>query len=122
MVTCSSSFPPTPAPRPAPAPGVTPAPSSTSSPVIQPVPGGRSGQGQLDVEVTLPADFPRLAELEEMEADEIDELLVVARFLFARSRAARTIRRVDGVLASALPALPSYAPAPTEATALRAVR
>jgi len=54
--------------------------------------------------------------------DEIDELLVVARFLFARSRAARTIRRVDGVLASALPALPSYAPAPTEATALRAVR
>jgi hypothetical protein len=54
--------------------------------------------------------------------DEIDELLVVARFLFARSRAARTIRRVDGVLASVLPALPNYAPVPNEATALRAVR
>jgi DNA polymerase-3 subunit epsilon len=54
--------------------------------------------------------------------DEIDELLVVARFLFGRSRSARTIRRVDGVLASVLPALPTYTPVPTEATALRALR
>jgi DNA polymerase-3 subunit epsilon len=51
--------------------------------------------------------------------DEIDELLVVARWLFGKPRAARRLQRVDGVLASALPALPSYAPVATEATALR---
>jgi DNA polymerase-3 subunit epsilon len=53
---------------------------------------------------------------------EIDELLVVARWLFGRPRSARRVRRVDGVLASVLPALPSYAPAPTDAQALRAAQ
>jgi len=50
---------------------------------------------------------------------EIDELLVVARWLFGKPRATRRVQRVDGVLASVLPALPSYAPVATEATALR---
>jgi DNA polymerase-3 subunit epsilon len=54
------------------------------------------------------------------QRDEIDELLVVARWLFGTSRGARRIRRVDGTLASSLPALPSYVPARTEAQALPA--
>ncbi|MFM8303994.1 MAG: DEDD exonuclease domain-containing protein [Actinomycetota bacterium] len=44
------------------------------------------------------------------QRDEIDELLVVARFLFGRSRDDRLVHRADGVLASALPAVPRYAP------------
>jgi len=88
---------PTPAPRPAPAPGVTPAPSSTSAPGIQPLPGGRPGQGELDVEVTLPADFPSLAELEEMEADEIDELLGLKPKFDIPPAARRAVREI-GVL------------------------
>ena len=45
--------------------------------------------------------------------DEIDELLVVARFLYGPARSARTVRRADGVFASDLPALPRYEPAPS---------
>src|SRR5688500_2643131 len=66
---------PAPAPRPTSAPGATPAPSGASQPVIQPLPGAPIGQGALDAEVTIPADFPSLAELEAMDADEVDELL-----------------------------------------------
>ncbi|MBM3660537.1 MAG: DEDD exonuclease domain-containing protein [Actinobacteria bacterium] len=54
--------------------------------------------------------------------DEIDELLVVARFLFGPPRGARTVRRADGLLASVLPALPRYDPAPSAATAGRGIR
>jgi DNA polymerase-3 subunit epsilon len=43
--------------------------------------------------------------------DEIDELLVVARYLFGPARGRRLVHRADGLLASALPALPRYTPA-----------
>ena len=63
-----------PAPAPAPAPAAAPRhrarrrrPSGASAPVVQPLPGRRTGR-RLDVEVTLPADFPSLAELEAMDA------------------------------------------------------
>jgi DNA polymerase-3 subunit epsilon len=44
--------------------------------------------------------------------DEIDELLVVARYLFGRPRGSRLVHRAEGLLASAFPALPRYTPAP----------
>ena len=53
--------------------------------------------------------------------DEIDELLVVARFLFGTPRGTRLVHRADGLLASALPALPRYAPA-RPADAIRPAR
>jgi DNA polymerase-3 subunit epsilon len=45
--------------------------------------------------------------------DEIDELLVVARYLFGPAQGTRRVGRADGPLASPLPALPRYAPAAT---------
>jgi DNA polymerase-3 subunit epsilon len=42
--------------------------------------------------------------------EEVDELLVVARYLFGPTREARLVQRADGLLASALPALPRYVP------------
>jgi DNA polymerase-3 subunit epsilon len=74
--------------------------------------GGRLVEGM----TTPPPPAPNRAPAR----DEIDELLVVARWLLGTPRAARRVQRVDGVLASVLPALPSYAPMPNGATALRA--
>ncbi|MFA5883241.1 MAG: DEDD exonuclease domain-containing protein [Acidimicrobiia bacterium] len=54
--------------------------------------------------------------------DEIDELLVVARFLFGTPRGPRLVHRADGLLASTLPALPRYAPARTAADTVRPAR
>jgi hypothetical protein len=51
--------------------------------------------------------------------DEIDELLVVARWLFGPARGLRRVQRVDGTLASVFPALPRYAPTRSAAGALR---
>jgi hypothetical protein len=42
--------------------------------------------------------------------DEIDELLVVARYLFGPAREPRRVWRADGPFASPLPALPRYTP------------
>jgi len=53
--------------------------------------------------------------------EEIDELLVVARFLFGTPRGTRLVHRADGLLASALPPLPRYAPVGT-ADAIRPAR
>jgi len=85
---------PAPAPRPAPAPGAAPAPSGPSAPVVQPLPGSAAGQGALDVEVTLPADFPSLAELETMDPDEIDELLGLKPKFDIPPAARRAVREV----------------------------
>lgn len=70
---------PAPAPAPAPAPprpaAAAPAPSrGESAPVVQPLPSGERGDREAPDAVDLPADFPTLAELEEMDSDEIDEL------------------------------------------------
>ena len=66
---------PAPAPRPTPAPGAATAPPGGSSPVVQPLPGATGASPAAVPDIALPADFPSLAELEAMEADEIDELL-----------------------------------------------
>ena len=51
--------------------------------------------------------------------DEIDELLVVARWLLSKRVAARMrVRDVAGTLASALPTVPDYEP-PRDAARLR---
>jgi hypothetical protein len=89
---------PAPAPRPAPAPGAAPAPSGPSAPVVQPVPGATSPQGGLDVEVTLPEDFPSLAELEAMDPDEVDELLGIKPKFDIPPAARRAVREI-GVIA-----------------------
>jgi hypothetical protein len=84
---------PAPAPRPTPAPGAAPAPSNTSSPVIQPLPGGPAPSENLG-DITLPADFPSLAELEAMEADEIDELLGLKPKFDIPPAARRAVREI----------------------------
>lgn len=85
---------PAPAPRPGPAPGVAPAPSGPSAPVVQPLPGADRRGGGLDVEITLPENFPSLAELEAMEADEIDELLGIKPKFDIPPAARRAVREV----------------------------
>jgi len=85
---------PAPAPRPAPAPGGPPASSGPSAPVIQPLPGAASSGSGLDVEITLPEDFPSLAELEAMEADEIDELLGIKPKFDIPPAARRAVREI----------------------------
>ena len=85
---------PAPAPRPAPAPGAAPAPSGSSAPVVQPLPGSTRPGGGLDVEITLPEDFPSLAELEAMDPDEIDELLGIKPKFDIPPAARRAVREV----------------------------
>ncbi|MGX7895031.1 hypothetical protein [Tsuneonella sp. HG222] len=73
---------PTPAPRPAPSqrpatPAPGPAPQSTSAPVVQPIPGGGGASASTarpDFPSTVPNRLPSIAELERMDADELDEL------------------------------------------------
>jgi hypothetical protein len=91
---------PTPAPRPtqAPAPSA-PAPSAGSSAVVQPLPGAAQGAAPLGP-VTLPPNFPSLAELEAMEDDEIDELLGLKPKFDIPPAARRAVREV-GVIDAA---------------------
>ena len=88
---------PTPTPRATQAPTPSQGASQGSSPVVQPLPGGRGGAGTGDVQITLPADFPSLAELEEMEPDEIDELLGIKPKYDIPPGARRAVRKI-GVL------------------------
>jgi hypothetical protein len=63
---------PTPSPTPAPRATAAPAPSSTSAPVIQPLPVLPGAEGAPNV--TLPANFPSIDQLEKMDPDKLDEL------------------------------------------------
>jgi hypothetical protein len=63
---------PTPTPTPAPRASAAPAPSATSAPVIQPLPVLPGAEGAPNV--TLPANFPSIDQLEKMDPDELDEL------------------------------------------------
>ena len=75
-----------PAPAPAPAPSAA-APTQPSAgggasgqrPVVQPLPGttapASDGSSSGSAAITLPADFPSIAEIEAMTTDEVDELL-----------------------------------------------
>jgi DNA polymerase-3 subunit epsilon len=66
----------------------------------------------------LPLDHPRLA----VAREELDERLAVARWLVREASAGRLrLREAAGTLASALPVMPSYEPAPRRA-ALRPAR
>jgi hypothetical protein len=63
---------PTPSPAAAPRATAAPAPSSTSAPVIQPLPVLPGAEGAPNV--TLPANFPSIDQLEKMDPDKLDEL------------------------------------------------
>jgi hypothetical protein len=63
---------PTPTPTPAPRASAAPAPSSTSAPAIQPLPVLPGQEGVPNV--TLPANFPSIDQLEKMDPDQLDEL------------------------------------------------
>ncbi|MFC3099652.1 hypothetical protein [Altererythrobacter lauratis] len=100
-----------PAPRPqqtaapaAPAPQVTrgatpPAASATSAPVVQPLPSAPSAGASAAPLPGLPANFPSLAELEQMEEAEINELLGLRPKFDVPPAARRSMERV-GVIAS----------------------
>ena len=85
---------PAPAPRPTPAPGAAPAPPGGSSPVVQPLPGATGASPAAVPDIALPADFPSLAELEAMEADEIDELLGLKPKFDIPPAARRAVREI----------------------------
>src|SRR5690606_32349185 len=90
---------PAPAPRPAPAPVPGTAPAQPGSvPVIQPLPGTAAEPTGPAPLVELPSDFPTLAELEEMDPDEIDELLGLKPKFDIPPAARRAVREV-GVIA-----------------------
>lgn len=95
---------PTPAPRPAQAPrpaapaAPAPLPGGTSAPVIQPLPtlpGAAVGPG-----ITLPPNFPSLAELEAMDPDEFNELFGLKPKFDIPPAARRAVRRVGVIDAS----------------------
>jgi hypothetical protein len=65
---------PAPAPAPTPTAAAAPAGGARPTPVIQPLPGIAGPTGPSLDDVTLPADFPTLKELEGMDSDEIDAL------------------------------------------------
>ncbi|HLV07933.1 MAG TPA: hypothetical protein VKY80_09710, partial [Croceibacterium sp.] len=85
---------PTAAPAPAPAPGVaSPPPPGTSVPVIQPLPQLPQPLAPIP-QVTLPPDFPSLAEIERMSPDEIDELFGLKPKFDIPPAARRAVREV----------------------------
>src|SRR5690554_4163222 len=91
---------PAPAPRPtaapAPAPTVTPPAPGTSVPVIQPLPQVSEPVPQ----VTLPSNFPSLAEIERMSPEEVDELFGLKPKFDILPAARRAVREV-GVIGPA---------------------
>src|SRR5690606_21693317 len=90
---------PAPAPRPAPAPGPDTAPAQPGAdPVIQPLPGIATAPTGPAPRVELPSDFLTLAELEEMDQGEIDELLGLKPKFDIPPAARRAVREV-GVIA-----------------------
>lgn len=99
--------PPPQQPSPAPAPTATQtaspsqsgAPSTSSGEVVQPLPGDSAPSAPAG-SVNLPADFPSLAELEEMDPDEINEVLGLRPKFDIPAAARRAVERV-GIIASA---------------------
>lgn len=102
--------PPNPAPAPAPAPTATrtaaPVTGTPNRPVVQPVPGGVAPPAETSAAptsiggITLPANFPSLAELEAMDPDEIDEVLGLTPKFDIPPGARRSMAEV-GLLAAA---------------------
>lgn len=88
-----------PSPAPAPAPSAPPPPSAGSSPVVQPLPPAAAPEASAPVTVTLPENFPSLAELEAMDDDEFEELFGLKPKFDIPPAARRAVRQV-GVLAA----------------------
>lgn len=92
-----------PTPRQTVAPRAVPAPNSgapsVAAPVIQPLPGNGAALPGEGVLAGLPADFPTLAELEEMEEDELNEVLGLKPKFDVPPGARRALERI-GVVAS----------------------
>ncbi|TIX52018.1 hypothetical protein [Alteraurantiacibacter aquimixticola] len=111
---------PTPTPRAQPAPGpapVAPAPGETSAPVIQPLPGDAPPTPAI-ADIDLPANFPSLAELEEMDESEINELLGLRPKFDVPPMARRAMERI-GVISSSEGGFPSRALAGQPAALVR---
>lgn len=113
-----------PSPTPAPQPRTTPAPPPVvvppdptvrSAPVIQPLPPALSDLPP----VTLPPNFPSVAEIEKMSSDEIDELLGLRPKFDIPAGARRSLEHV-GVIARDEGGFPSRALARQPATLVRA--
>jgi len=105
-------------PRPAsPPPGTAP----TSSPVIQPLPGSLPGSlpGEAGAPLPLPADFPSLEEIEEMDEQEINALFGL-RAKFDVPPAARRATARIGVISTAEGGFPSQSLAGQPAGLVRA--
>ena len=101
------SIPDRPAERPADRPGAAPAPAapatpvaaSTSVPVIQPLPGTVAA-GQSAPRAPAPGNFPALADLEKLPADQLDELLGLKPKFDIPAAARRSLSQV-GILGTA---------------------
>jgi hypothetical protein len=114
---------PTPAARPAaPPPQSGPAQSNRPAPTIQPVPvlGIGTPAGDAPSNVTLPANFPSLKELGDMDADEIDQLFGLKPKFDIPAAARRETAQV-GVLAENETGLPLASLASQPASLVRAI-
>jgi hypothetical protein len=108
---------PAPTPRPTAAPAPAPGPAETSQPVIQPLPGAATPQG--DTSGPVPRGLPSLAELEKMDPDELDELFGLKPKFDIPPGAQRALRQV-GVLGTAEGGLPAGSLAEQPASLVRA--
>lgn len=117
---------PTPTAAPAPAPTATTARPTTpaapsggpvSAPVVQDIPDSSAGFGPLDIQ--LPEDFPSLAELEEMEEGDLNDLLGLRPKFDIPAAARRAVEKV-GVLSHAEGGFPSASLAGQPARLVRA--
>lgn len=115
---------PTPTPKPAPSPAQTSrpsAPSGGSTPVVQAIPsgGGGSAPSAAPAAGSLPSNLPTIEELENLGADELDELLGLKPKFDIPPASRRSMERV-GVLGAGEGGLPSQALARQPAAIVRA--
>ncbi|MXO57210.1 hypothetical protein GRI36_09980 [Altererythrobacter gangjinensis] len=115
---------PAPRPAPRPAPSATPAgrpaaTSGTSSSVVQPLPSGDGATAPAPASGGSISRLPTLDELENLDADELDELLGLKPKFDIPPASRRSMERV-GVLAASEGGLPSQALARQPASIVRA--
>ena len=116
---------PAPAPAPTPTPTATRAPSAPTSPgggstpVVQPIPGAPSAPSAPVSAGPLPSNLPSLEELENLDADELDELLGLKPKFDIPPAARRSTERV-GILDTREGGLPEKSLARQPASLVRA--
>lgn len=101
--------------------GSTGAPSQSSTPVVQPLPvQGSSNPDAAEPSYVLPANLPTLAELEEMESDEIDALFGLKPKYDVPPGARRAVRQI-GVIGPGEGGFPTASLAGQPSALIRAV-